>query len=234
LALVPESTLRDPRARRALDALHARPLNFDLARIGDFTAAQGWRLDDYRQPLPPEPPGPPLRDGSWETARRLMRDYEFADPEIVRAIYYDDRQLEQRDMLLELRFHGLRFHVGVRIGGTRDDTISIDGRPVRVWGWNYRTLQGHLEMGQMDYDVRKWLDSGDVDFHIHAVSRPAAIRNPLIRLGFRLFGRREQLRFARHACERMAQLVTAELSPERSAPVQRTADDITVIRATER
>jgi hypothetical protein len=89
-------------------------------------------------------------------------------------------------------------------------------------------------MGQMDYDVRKWLDSGDVDFHIHAVSRPAAIRNPLIRLGFRLFGRREQLRFARHACERMAQLVTAELSPERSAPVQRTADDITVIRATER
>ena len=234
MALVAESTLRDPRARRALDALHARPLNFDLARIGDFTAAQGWRLDDYRQPLPPEPPGPPLRHGSWETARRLMRDYEFADPEIVRAIYYDDRQLEQRDMLLELRFHGLRFHVGVRIGGTRDDTTSIDGRPARVWGWNYRTLQGHLEMGQMDYDVRKWLDSGDVDFHIHAVSRPAAIRNPLIRLGFRLFGRREQLRFARHACERMAQLVTAELSPERSSPVQRTADDITVIRATER
>ena len=234
MALVAESTLRDPRARRALDALHARPLNFDLARIGEFTAAQGWRLDDYRQPLPPEPPGPPLRDGSWETARRLMRDYEFADPELVRAIYYDDRQLEQRDMLLELRFHGLRFHAGVRIGGTRDDTTSIDGRPVRVWGWNYRTLQGHLEMGQMDYDVRKWLDSGDVDFHIHAVSRPAAIRNPLIRLGFRLFGRREQLRFARHACERMAQLVTAELSPERSAPVQRTADDITVIRATER
>jgi uncharacterized protein (UPF0548 family) len=233
LALVPESTLRDPRARRALDALHARPLNFDLARIGEFTAAQGWRLDDYRQPLPPEPPGPPLRDGSWETARRLMRDYEFADPEIVRAIYYDDRQLEQRDMLLQLRFHGLRFHVGVRIGGTRDDTTSIDGRPVRVWGWNYRTLQGHLEMGQMDYDVRKWLDSGDVDFHIHAVSRPAEIRNPLIRLGFRLFGRREQLRFARNACERMAQLVTAELSPGRSSPVQRTADSITVVSATE-
>jgi uncharacterized protein (UPF0548 family) len=229
-----ESTLRDPRARRALDALHDKPLNFDLARIDELTAARGWRTDDYRQPLPPEPPGPPLPDGSWETARRLMRDYEFADPEIVRAIYYDERPLEQRDMLLELRFHGLRFHAGVRIGGTHDETTIIDGRPVRVWGWNYRTLQGHLEMGQMDYDVCKWLDSGAVEFRIHAVSRPAAIRNPLIRLGFNVFGRREQLRFARHACERMARLVSAELSPGASSPVQRAADTVTVAPATDR
>jgi hypothetical protein len=234
LALVAESTLRNPRARRALDALHAKPLNFDLARIDDFTATRGWRIDDYRQPLPPEAPGPPLRDGSWEAARRLMRDYEFADPEIVRAIYYDDRPLEQRDMLLELRFRGVRVHAGVRIGGTRDETTNIDGRPVRVWGWNYRTLQGHLEMGQMDYHVWKWLDSGEVEFRIHTVSRPAAIRNPLIRLGFHLFGRREQLRFARHACERMAQLVSAELSPARSSRVQRAADTVTVAPATER
>jgi len=229
-----EATLRDPRARRALDALHAKPLNFDLARMAEVPAARGWRIDDYRQPLPPEPSGPPVSDGSWETARRLMRDYEFADPEIVRAIYYDERPLEQRDMLLELRFHGLRFHVGVRIGGTHDETATIDGRTVRVWGWNYRTLQGHFEMGQMDYDVCKWLDTGDVEFRIHAVSRPAAIRNPLIRLGFHLFGRREQLRFARRACERMARLVTDELSPGDSSTVQRAADTVTVAPATER
>ncbi|MCA1681991.1 MAG: DUF1990 domain-containing protein [Actinobacteria bacterium] len=35
----------------------------------------------------------------------------------------------------------------------RDETRDVDGRTVRVWGWNYRTLQGHLEMGQMDYEV---------------------------------------------------------------------------------
>ena len=34
------------------------------------------------------------------------------------------------------------------------------GDAVRVWGWSYRTLQGHLEMGQMDYALWKWLDDG--------------------------------------------------------------------------
>jgi uncharacterized protein (UPF0548 family) len=228
------SSLGDGWARRALDALHDKPPNFDPARLAQFSAAGGWRVDDYRQPLPSESPGPPLPGGTWETARRLMRDYEFADPMIVRAIYYDDRPLEQRDMLLELRFHGLRFHVGVRIGGTRDETAEINGRPVRVWGWNYRTLQGHLEMGQMDYEVWKWQDSGAVEFRIHAVSRAAAIRNPLVRLGFRLFGRREQLRFARHACERMGALVSAELARTAATSIPRAADSITLAPAAKR
>jgi hypothetical protein len=69
-------------------------------------------------------------------------------------------------------------------------------------GLSYRTLQGHLEMGQMDYEVWNWLDSGDVQFRIHVESRPARIPNPLTRLGFRIFGRRQQVRFARRACER--------------------------------
>ena len=81
---------------------------------------------------------------------------------------------------------------------------------MRVWGWSYATLQGHLETGQMDYEVWKWLDSGAVEFRIHVVSRSSRIGNPIIRLGFRLFGRREQVRFAKRACERMACLVSGE------------------------
>ena len=100
-----------------------------------------------------------MPDGSFEVAKELMRDYEFADPAIVRAIYADDSPFETRDMLLEGRFYGLRFHFGVRVGGLVDDELTVDGRPARRWGWNYRTLQGHLEAGQMDYEVRKWLDS---------------------------------------------------------------------------
>jgi uncharacterized protein (UPF0548 family) len=223
-----DSTLRDPRARRALDALHAKKPNFDPAQPALFTREDGWRIDDYCQPLPAEPPGPPLANGSWEVARRLMRRYEFADPSIVRAIYYDDRPLEGRDMLLELRFFGLRFHAGVRIAAVRDETTRTEGHETRIWGWSYRTLQGHLEMGQMDYEVWKRLDSGAVDFRIHVVSRSATIRNRLIRAGFHLFGRREQRRFARHACERMARLVTAELTPEPSSPPARAADNIVV------
>lgn len=203
----PERRLGDPRTLEALHALHDRRLNFDLDGGDAMTREAGWNVDDYRQPLPPERPGPPARDGTWERARELMLDYQFADPRIVRAVYAPDSELEGRDMLLEARFLGLRFRFGVRVEGVVDETSEADGRPVRVWGWSYRTLQGHLEMGQMDYEVWKWLDSGEVEFRIHVVSRPARIPNPIVRLGFRIFGRRQQVRFARRACERMACLL---------------------------
>jgi uncharacterized protein (UPF0548 family) len=199
------------RARRALAALAGKGLNFDPDQREHFTDANGWKVDDYRQPLPPEPPGPPTPGGSFEVAQQLLRDYAFADPAIIRAIYAEESPLERRDMLLEGRYLGLRFRFGVRVGGLVDTELITGGRRLRRWGWSYRTLQGHLEMGQMDYEVRKWLDSGEVEFRIHAVSRPAHIPNPVIRLGFRLFGRRVQRRFARHACQRMARLTAAEV-----------------------
>ena len=199
----------DRRARRALEALAGKGFNFDPGQGDHYTTGNGWKVDDYLQPLPPEPPGPPRPGGSFEVAQRLLRDYEFADPAIVRAVYATDSPLERRDMLLEGRFYGLRFHLGVRVGGLLDEELNAGGRPLRRWGWNYRTLQGHLEMGQMDYEVRKWLDSGEVDFRIHAVSHPAHIPNPVVRLGFRVFGRWVQRRFARHACQRMARLTAA-------------------------
>ena len=125
----------------------------------------------------------------------------------MRASFRRDGPLAGRDMLLEVRFWGLRFPVGVRVGAVIDETRAVDGRDVRVWGWGYGTLQGHLEVGQMDYEVWKWLDTGAVEFRVHVVSRPGRIPNPIVRLGFRLFGRREQMRFARRSCERMALLV---------------------------
>jgi uncharacterized protein (UPF0548 family) len=198
------------RARRALAALAAKGLNFDPDQHQHVTTENGWKIDDYLQPLPPEPPGPPVPGGSFEAARRLLGDYAFADPAIVRAIYAEDSPLERRDMLLEGRFYGLRSHLGVRVGGLVDEERAVEGRPMRRWGWSYRTLQGHLEMGQMDYEVRKWLDSGEVEFRIHAFSRPARIPNPVVRLGFRVFGRWVQRRFARHACQRMARFTAAE------------------------
>jgi uncharacterized protein (UPF0548 family) len=195
--------------RRALDELHDRPLNFDRASREEWTVERGWRIDDYCQPLAAESPGPPEPGGSWQRARQLLRDYEFADPRIVRAIYLPGGPVEGRDMLLEVRFWGLTFRFGVRVSAVIDQVRPVDGRDVRVWGWSYATLQGHLETGQMDYEVWKWLDTGAVEFRIHVVSRASRIGNPIIRLGFRLFGRREQVRFARRACERMAHLVPA-------------------------
>jgi uncharacterized protein (UPF0548 family) len=198
-----------PRAKRALDRMHEAAVNFDLdvaPRIED-----GWRFDDYRQDLPPERPGPPMPNATFAVAKRLMEAYEFADPEIVRAVYLPDRPLADRVMVLEGRFYGLKFVMGLRVGGVKDERAEVDGRPVHVWGWNYRTLAGHLESGQMDYEVWKFADTGEVQFRIHAFSKAARIENPVVRLGFRVFGRWMQRRFARNALRRMRLLVERRL-----------------------
>ena len=230
------SPLADPAGRRVLDQLHEKGLNFEppdlepgnRARFGPDT---GWRVDDYCQALPSEEPGPPRPGGSWEVARRILADYEFADPAMIRAVYRPEQPLDQRDMLLEARFLGLRFRFGVRVGGVVDETRTIDGRQVRVWGWNYRTLQGHLEMGQMDFEVWKWIDTGDVEFRTYRYSRHAPVGNPLVRLGVHLFGRRQQVKFARRACQRMARLTAEALDRPEAAPVPPRAGEQVLVRS---
>lgn len=215
-----ERRLGDPRAVKALRALQEKQLNFDLTEQASFTAEAGWHVDNYCQPLPSEAPGPPEPGGIWERAQQLMLDYEFADPKIVTALYAEDSELEGRDMLLEARLWNLfRFRFGVRVGNLVDQTSNQDGREVRVWGWSYQTLQDHLEKGQMDYQVWKWADTGEVEFRIHVISRPSRVTNPVIRLGFRVFGRREQIRFARRACERMACLLARNEADSAAEPV---------------
>jgi uncharacterized protein (UPF0548 family) len=189
---------------RTVHDLRGRGYNFDPRRLRELIAEEHWHHDDRRQPLPPEPPGEPVPGGSFERARALMRDYAFAEGSAVHAIFEADAPLEGRDMLLIGRFVGFDFRLGVRVGEVVDETRAEDGRPVRVWGWNYRTLRGHLERGQMSYEVWKWLDTGAVECRIAAVSHRARVGNPLVRIGFALLGRREQLKFYRHTCEVMA------------------------------
>ena len=206
-----------PRRReRVLERMRARPLNFDLSRREKYTPEHGWKTDDVRHALPPEPPGDPVAGGSWETARRIARNYDFADPSIVEGIFDREEPLEHRTMLLILHFHALRIGVGVRVGDVYDEKRELDGRPGRVFGWNYRTLEGHVEKGQMDWQVWKFPETGEVLFRIHSFSRPAGSGNPLKRIGFRLFGRREQLRFLALTSERMARLTAERM--DRPAP----------------
>ena len=200
-----------PRAQRALAALADRALNFDPLEIAAATREAGWNIDDYREPLPGEAAGDPVDGGSFEIAKQLMCDYAFADPKVVRAVFDPAGGLANRNMLLQVRFGPLRFYFGCRVGAITDETRTVGGRPVRVWGWSYGTLAGHVERGQMDWTVWKWLDDGAVEFRIHVVSRRAAVRNPIVLLGFRVVGRRRQVRFARRACSRMRELVERAL-----------------------
>jgi uncharacterized protein (UPF0548 family) len=205
------------RAERRLAALAGRPVNFDTSRLDEYTPETGWRRDDMVEPLPAEVPGPPEPGGSWELTRRLVMNYQLADPSQVRAVYDDRTPFEGRDLLLWIRFGGVRFGVGVRIGGAYEWTRDVDGRPARVYGWYYDTLEGHFEQGRMHYEVWKWLDSGEVHFRLHAVSRGAETGPWVLRTGFRLVGRVNQLQFYRRSCRRARRFTEAQLEANRAA-----------------
>lgn len=200
------------------------PLNLDRAEMRAHP--ERWQYDERLQPLPAEPPGPPVPGGSWALARRLMHGYEFVDPSIVRAHYDPDQPLQGREMRLAVRFHGLVFRVSCRVTDVYERTVSEAGRDVCVWGWSYGTLRGHFEQGEMSWEVLKWLDTGEVAFRLRSHSRRARDPNLIVRLGFRLFGRREQLRFYDSTCERMRRLVEEALRSDAEA-VRRTSRETT-------
>ena len=228
-----DSVLGSPAVRRRLDSLSKRSLNFDPTTLPHAHPADGWTITDLCQTLPSEPPGMPVEGGSWDVARALMRGYEFADPSIVRAYYDPAAPLAGRNMLLKLQALGLFWLiVGVRVGEVYDQIRRTPSGEVRVWGWNYRTLDGHVEMGQMDWEVWKWPDSGTVEFHVHAVSRPAPIANPLVRLGFHLLRERERNAFLQSTKRRMR--VFTELALDEAArgePLRSAAVELTVRRS---
>lgn len=188
---------------RALRRLRERGVNYDAT--GQPSPGGGWHVDTLRRTVARETPGPPQPGGAWESACLLAARYEFSEPRIVAAVFRGDAGLIGRDMLLHARFYGLRFLVGVRVTTVIDETRGT----LRVWGWGYRTLDGHLEQGEMRYEVCKDLQSGEVEFVLRSYSRRAPIANPLVRFGFRLFGRWTQLRFYRACLARMAMLVSA-------------------------
>jgi hypothetical protein len=197
-------------AKPSLAEIEGWAVNFDPVDLPKV-ATDPWHIDDYCTELPAEEPGEPEPGGSFEIAKELMTNYSFADPSMVRATWRKGAPLLGRSMLLEIRWFALRVHVAVRVSQIFDETREVDGRQVRIWGWAYQTLGDHLERGQMDYQVWKWLDTGRIEYRIHAVSVLDRIVNPVMNIGFRLIGRREQTLFARRCGERMTMLVEERL-----------------------
>ncbi len=207
------------RAERPLAALRGVALNFEPRPLEAYTPERGWHADALSQRLPGEAPGDPAPGGSWRIARRLMEEYRMADPAIVRATWDPHAPLQGREMLLELRlFRILSVRAGVRVTRVWDEERVLSGRRARVFGYEYATLRGHVETGRMDYELYKWLEDGAVEFRLHAHSRASEDGVPWIRLGYRLFGRRQQLRFYLRCCERIARLTAEQLGLARDPP----------------
>jgi len=185
--------------------------NFDLDRINEYNATNGWRIDDYETTLPAEVPGPPSPHGSWQAAQQVLLNYTFPPPDLITGIYAPDAPLENRTMLLRGRFLFFTFWFGVRTGNVTDETRDTPTGPEQVWGYSYSTLEGHFERGRIEFTIHKQLNSGQVTFQIHAVSQVGRIRNPFYWLGFKIFGRMLQRRFARESLQRMQDQVAAAL-----------------------
>lgn len=201
----------------ALARQRERRVNFDPADVD-----ASWHHDRLATPLGAEAPGPPEPNGVWETACRLVEAYEMADPAIIRAVYDPAVPLQGRDMVLEGRFLLLRFAMGVRV------TTVVDEHQhgARSWGWAYETLEGHLERGRMSYMVIKHEDSGAVELVISAYSEGSPHLNPVLALGWRLFGRNRQLHFYRACGRRLATLVAERKGRHDPVPDRRMADGL--------
>jgi uncharacterized protein (UPF0548 family) len=126
----------------------------------------------------------------------------------VRATWDPAAPLLGRVMVLRLRlWRVLSVRAPVRVTRVWDE----EREGVRVFGFEYETLAGHVEAGRMDYEVRKERGDGGVEFRLHARSRPSGEGPWWARVGFRLVGRREQVRFYFRCCERIARLTAREL-----------------------
>ena len=224
---MPKPQPLDERQKARLEAYEKAGYNFDLDRTHEYTRETGWNVDDYETELPSEAPGPPEAHGSWAAAREVLRNYTFPPPNLITGIFVPDQPLEQRVMVLRGMFLGFSFWFGVRVGGVTDERRPLpEGGEEQVWGYNYRTLEGHFERGEIIFTIHKNLTTGRVVFRIHALSQTGRIRNPFYWLGFKLFGRMLQKRFSRQSMQRLKAQVEEMLQKGWSSPNEANATPV--------
>ena len=191
-----------------IKALSTLNYNYDDSDQRTLTRRMGWHVDSYCSRITDEPPGEALVDGPFARAREILRTYRFPPPALVQGIFRPDIQLEGRDMLLRARFLGFTFYFGTRVNKVIDEIRFDSARGAyRSWGYSYRTLKGHFEMGEIKFEIAKYFETGHIEFHINAYSKSDLIPQPLYRWGFKIFGRLLQKIFAISSMRRMKRLV---------------------------
>ncbi len=209
-------TAREKRAiddalRARLDEIEALESSIDLTKRDEYRKTAGWHVDAREITLPGELPGPPEPDGSFAAAVEILKDYSFTPQRLITGQFDPDKPLEKRTMLLSARFLWIRLELGVRINRVLDEIRDGTHGDEQVWGYSYHTLEGHLERGEITFEVVKVLATGAMAFRIHSFSQTGHIQNWIYRLGFRLVGRRLQKRFAEESLANMQEQVVAHV-----------------------
>lgn len=202
----------DERIIARLAAIGIMEPTVDVAQRDSYVASAGWNVDAREAALVSEAPGAPLPDASFAAACTILAQYSFPPSRLIRGTFDPDAPLSNRAMLLTARYLWVRVELPVRVSRVIDTVREGANGPERVWGYSYQTLAGHIERGEITFEIIKHLASGGVVFRIHSFSQTGHIGNPIHRIGFRLVGRRLQRRFAEESLANMQRLVIAQTS----------------------
>ena len=188
--------------------LSSLDFNYDAETYRETADKSGWHIDKHRASLGIEPRGEPVPGGIFERAKAAVGAYKFPDPKLITGYFDPSAPLEGRNMLLHGKFMGLSFYFGVRVVDVIDSLQKNEaGHDAQVWGYSYRTLHGHFEVGQIYFRISKDIESGEVNFEIDSYSRTDRIPNFFYRVGFRIFGRPLQIYFAKSSIARLREIV---------------------------
>ncbi len=202
----------DNRLLQRLADIAKMEATIDLAKRDSFVETAGWNVDAREAPLPPEAPGPTLDNGSFTIARSVLESYAFPPPRLIRGTFDPGAALADRPMLLTATYLWLTFELPVRVSRVIDEERTGPHGAERIWGYSYQTLAGHLERGEITFEIVKYLATGAVAFRIQSFSQTGHIANPFHRIGFRFVGRRLQRRFAEESLKNMQLLVAQRLA----------------------
>jgi uncharacterized protein (UPF0548 family) len=214
------SSWSDAKLRARLNELSRLEVNFDLPPE-QMTTEHGWTVDGVDERIGVEPPGPPLENGFFASAKRALISYRFSDRRIVVGHFDAKAPLQGRNMLLEIKVFGLRFLNGVRVSTVRDET---DGQRTS-FGYRYDTLEGHIEQGFEWFLLSKRHETGEIRFRVQAHWRMGEFPNWWSRVGFLVVGARFRERWRRQAVARMQRLArrqhqqTRHFAQSRTVPV---------------
>lgn len=179
----------------------------DLAQRDTYVPETGWHRDSREAPLPSEAPGAPELNGVFAAACHILEQYSFPPARLIRGRFDPIAPLANRAMLLTARYLWMTFELPVRVSRIIDVTrVGVNGTE-QAWGYSYQTLAGHLERGEITFEIVKQITSGEIAFRIHSFSQTGQITNPFYRLGFWIVGRKLQRRFAEESLRNMQRLL---------------------------
>ena len=188
--------------------LAALDYNYDEKIYLNSEDHKDWFIDKYEATLAHEAPGPPGK--AFAAAKNALLLYRFTDRRLISVVFDPSIPLPGRNMLMFAKFLGFTFRFGVRVTKVIDESRnSPSGQAETVWGYSYRTLKGHFEIGEIQFELLKHLTSGEVHFRISAYSKPDVIPNFFYRVGFKIFGRVLQKYFAHSSIKRLREIARA-------------------------